>query len=149
MRGIFRFSFSSHQINQFYEQQIGELRSDAQISCLLPRSLSLSFVTTPVCLKFQRFWINAIKRKMNARFTCDMDTHKYHPLIVSTKICVHELINSEIFILIFALRPKEKWIASKYSWNTEHWNFTQLPTAYLESDYEMNSCAARPLRLEF
>lgn len=42
MRGIFRFSFSSHQINQFYEQQIGESSSNAQI-CHILYSLILTY----------------------------------------------------------------------------------------------------------
>lgn len=74
MHGIFRFIFSSHQINQFYERQIGEL--DPMHRTIPTQS------TIPPSLK---------KRKMNARLLCDMDMHRHHPLIMSTKT-VHEFI---------------------------------------------------------
>lgn len=66
MRGIFRFSFSSHQINQFYEQQIGELRSNAQIFCLLPPSLSLAyFLLSPLTVFFGLLEIPLLSNKFN------------------------------------------------------------------------------------
>lgn len=108
MHGIFRFSFSSHQINQFYEQQIGELDPmHSTIQILLSPSLFLFFVTNHSLLFVLRKIPPSLKkRKMNARLLCDMDMHRHHPLIMSTKIVC---MNSSRYLV--------KWSTPKISRN--------------------------------